>query len=56
MFSEMLFDNRKKLEFLDIFVPGGHNFDLSENLTEMVSLSFFDVLSNDFSVFLHDRV
>ena len=32
-----MFDNREKLEKFAIFYPGGHNFDLSENLTETVS-------------------
>ena len=32
-----MFDNREKLENLAIFYPGGHNFDLSEKLTEIIS-------------------
>ena len=32
-----MFNNREKLENLTIFGPGGHNFDLSEKLTEAVS-------------------
>ena len=36
----MMFDNHEKLENLAIFWPWGRNFDLSEKLTEIVSLSF----------------
>ena len=32
-----MFDNREKLENFAIFGPGGHNFDLGEKLTEIVS-------------------
>ena len=32
-----MFGNREKLENLAIFGPEGHNFGLSEKLTEMVS-------------------
>ena len=35
-----MFDNREKLEKFAIFGPGGHNFDISEKLTEIVSKSF----------------
>ena len=33
----MMFDNGEQLENLVIFGPGGHNFDLSEKVTEIVS-------------------
>ena len=36
-FSEAMFVNREKLENLVLFGPGGHNFDSSEKLTEIVS-------------------
>ena len=33
----MMFDNREKLENFAIFGSGGHTFDLSEKLNEIVS-------------------
>ena len=35
-----MFSNREKLENLAILRPWGHDFDLSEKLTEIVVLSF----------------
>ena len=32
---------KKNSKFWTFLVPGGHNFDLNENLTEIISYSFF---------------
>ena len=52
---ETMFDNREKLENLVIFGPGGHNFDVSEKLTEIVSLSFLTSFRTLLSVFLFEQ-
>ena len=45
-----MFDNREKLENLAICGPWGHNFDISEKLTEKFR-NLFDELSNVYSRF-----
>ena len=34
-----MFDNREKLENFGFFYPGGHNFHVSEKLTDIVTRS-----------------
>ena len=47
--------NREELENLVIFGPGGHNFDIREELTEIVSYSFLTSVQTLVFVFVYDQ-
>ena len=45
---------REKLENFALFVPGGHNFDPSEKMTEIVSTGFLTIFRMSLAACLCD--
>ena len=50
----MMFAIREKLEILQFWSPGGHNIDLSEKMTEVLSYCFLTTFRMPFSACLYD--
>ena len=49
-----MFAIREKLDFLQFWSPGDHNFDLSEKMTEVLSYWFLTTFRMPLSACLYD--